>query len=146
LYNIIKLGDYKNLGILACYKGINPENYTHNTGAIPEGYEKQFKARKLLEDLELVTYDNTINPHPVSDIPRFLDDMKARFGPDAAKNVHNYEVKVYKPTEDNMAASEAKGAPFTIYPKEEIEQAFDDYLRENDGVGYKEVLRPTLHF
>jgi len=146
-----RIGSYKNTGVLACFKGITPENFNVNTGVDPKFFDSQFDMAEKLVDSGIKTYFHMINVYPEEKVPQFLEKIERIFGRNGVLNTHLLGIMAYWPEEvttperlkKKREALERRG--FKIYANDlHIEDAIDSFLVDNYGKHYKETYRPGL--
>ncbi len=139
-----KIRNFKNIGFMGCYKGIDEEMFSEVTGAAPEFFKGQFKMhRKLIDEgLDVYTY---LYPAPISThnlekrIPDFIDRMQKEVSELAPLRLTTPCIKIYTPLETDArltperikAVKENQYLAMKIW-KEEMKRRF----------GYKTNLLP----
>lgn len=97
-----KIRNYKNIGFMGCYKGIDEKMFSEVTGADPAFFEKQFENhRKLIEEgLDVYSYLYIV---PLSTdnleerISSFINKIKTEIGENALLRLTNPYIKIYSP-------------------------------------------------
>lgn len=99
-----KIRNYKNIGFMGCYKGIDAEMFSEVTGAAPEFFEGQFEMHKKLidEGLDVYTYLYPVveSTHNLEKrIFSFIDRMQDKVFELAPLRMTTPYIKIYTPIE-----------------------------------------------
>lgn len=99
-----KIRNYKNIGFMGCYKGIDEEMFSEVTGAAPKFFGEQFKVHRKLIDEGLDVY-SYLYPVPVSAynltkrISDFINRMQKEVSELAPLRMTTPYIKIYTPLE-----------------------------------------------
>ncbi len=99
-----KIRNYKNIGFMGCYKGLDEEMFYKVTGAIPEFFKAQFIMHRWLLDEGLDVY-SYLYPVVLSTnnlslrIKRFIRKMQNEVGKLAPLRLTTPYIKIYSPIE-----------------------------------------------
>jgi uncharacterized Fe-S cluster-containing radical SAM superfamily protein len=150
--NILEeIASYKNFGLLASFKGTDPESFARNTKSNPSLFEEQFYSFGKYLEAGIDVYPFLYNPNPRS-LESFIDKLVREFGKKVCKRVWVFPIKMYEVTRDRLL-KEAEGKPIKLddYLKqyeeewkrnfEESEKIMKKIMDERFGCSYKKVLR-----
>lgn len=143
-----KVRNYKNIGFMGCYKGIDAEMFSEVTGAAPEFFEGQFKMHRELIDEELDVY-TYLYPIPLSThnlksrISAFINRMQKEVSPLAPLRMTTPCIKIYTPIEtdsrlapERMVAVETNQHIAMKIWKDEMTKRFG-YLADRDRMPHE---------
>lgn len=133
-----KIRNYKNIGFMGCYKGIDEEMFSEVSGAAPEFFKNQFILHRKLIDEGLDVY-SYLYPIPLSThdlkkrISDFIDRMQKEVNELAPLRMTTPYIKIYTPIETdarltperNKAVKENQYLAMQIW-KEEMKRRFGE--------------------
>jgi len=143
---LCRVADFDNFGLLSCFKGTDPANFSANTGAKPEFFDEQAYSFGKFFEAGINIYPHLINPNPET-LEGFMETLMEEFGEEILAMTHVFSLGMYGPVRDRFEVRgldpDAVQAEWTDNSKR-AEEILDTMLHKHVGVGYKETHRPDL--
>ncbi len=138
------LAEYKNFGLLSCFKGTDHLNFAENTGCAPELFDEQFRSFNRYVKAGIKVYPHLVNPNPDT-LENFMERLTEEHGEEMWVMPHILSIGAYGPVEERLKRQGKN--PEEVVAKwndnyQKSEALMEDMLQKRFGVGYKEVSRP----
>ena len=137
-----KIGEYKNLGLLASFKGTDEKNFTENTRADGKLIEESIYSFKKYVKAGIDTYPFFYNPNPDT-LESFLERLAKEVGDNVFLKSRVFRLKIYDPLKLRFGSQEKVEA----YIKElnenylKAEEKMREIMHKKFGLEYKSGLR-----
>ncbi len=138
-----EIAQYPNFGLLSCFKGTDPDNFSENTGCAPSHFAEPFISFGLFLQSGIKIYPHLINPNPQT-LEGFMDVLAKSYGEEMWAMAHLFSIGPYGPVKDRFKGNLAQKAAEWADNQKRSEELLDKNLRQRFGVGYKEASRPEL--
>jgi len=138
-----QIAEYKNFGLLSCFKGTDPVNFSENSGCNPEMFLEQFYSFNLLAKSGIKVYPHLVNPNPKT-LEGFMDKLAKEYGDEMYGMVHIFSIGMYGSVKGRLERAGVDVEQKTQEWKDNNvrgQELLEEICQKRLGMGYKKMKR-----